>query len=288
MNGILLVDKPAGWTSHDVVAKLRGILHERRIGHSGTLDPMATGLLVAFVGRATRAVEFAESDCKEYLAGLRLGITTDTQDITGTVLSQSAPVDRQTAEAVFAQFRGGISQVPPMYSAIKLDGQKLYTLARRGKTVERKPRNITIHKLECIGEQDGDLLLDVQCSKGTYIRTLCHDIGAALGCGGTLSSLRRIQAGVFSVADALTLEQITEAANVGNVESLLLPVDQLFIDVSALTVCPAQEKRCRNGGTIQLDVPDGQYRIYSEAGEFLTLSAVKSGTAIQIKSFFEV
>lgn len=288
MNGILLVDKPADWTSHDVVAKLRGILHERRIGHSGTLDPMATGLLVVFVGRATRAVEFAESDYKEYLAGLRLGITTDTQDITGNVLSEAVPLDRAAAEAVFPQFRGEISQIPPMYSAIKVNGQKLYALARSGKTVERKARTITIHKLECTGEQDGDLLLDVVCSKGTYIRTLCHDIGAALGCGGTLSSLRRIRAGVFSVEHALTLEQIAAAADAGTVESLLLPVAQLFSDYPALTVDAEQEKRCRNGASIRADAADGIYRLYAEDGEFLMLSELKDGTVEHIKSFFEV
>lgn len=288
MNGILLVDKPADWTSHDVVAKLRGILHERRIGHSGTLDPMATGLLVVFVGRATRAVEFAESDSKEYLAGLRLGVTTDTQDITGNVLSEAPPLDRAAAEAVFPQFRGEISQIPPMYSAIKVNGQKLYALARSGKTVERKARTITIHKLECTGEQGGDLMLDVVCSKGTYIRTLCHDIGAALGCGGTLSSLRRIRAGVFSVEDALTLEQIAAAADAGNAESLLLPVEQLFSDYPVLTVDAEQEKRCRNGASIRTDAADGVYRLYSENGEFLMLSEFKHGTAEHIKSFFEV
>ncbi len=288
MNGILLVDKPMDWTSHDVVAKLRGILKERRIGHSGTLDPLATGLLVVFVGRATRAVEFAEADRKEYLAGLRLGMTTDTQDITGTILAEAAPASRENLETILPQFRGPLSQIPPMYSAIKVNGQKLYALARSGKTVARKPREITIYKLDCVGEEDGTLLLDVECSKGTYIRTLCHDIGEALGCGGTLSSLRRIRAGVFSVEHAYTLEQIAASAEDGTVASLLLPVDCLFAAYPAITVCAAQEKQCRNGASIQVDVTDGTYRVYAQDGAFLALSTVRDGVATHRKSFFEV
>ena len=192
MNGILLVDKPAGWTSHDVVAKLRGVLGERRMGHSGTLDPMATGLLVVFAGRATRAVSFSENHTKCYEAHLRLGLTTDTQDTTGTVLSRAErAVSRAELEAVLPQFRGDILQVPPMYSALKVDGKKLYEIARRGGEVARKARPITIEELTVLGEADGDYILRVRCSKGTYIRTLCHDIGAALGCGGVMSALRR-------------------------------------------------------------------------------------------------
>ena len=165
MNGILLIDKPAGWTSSDVVAKLRGVLHERRIGHSGTLDPMATGLLVVFVGRATRAVEYAESDAKRYTARLRLGLVTDTQDTTGTALGgDPREVPREELEAVLARFRGEIEQIPPMYSAIKVKGQKLYEIARRGGEVERKPRPVTIHTLEILGCEDGDWILDVGCS----------------------------------------------------------------------------------------------------------------------------
>ena len=191
MNGILLVDKPADWTSHDVVAKLRGVLGERRMGHSGTLDPMATGLLVVFAGRATRAVSFSENHTKCYEAHLRLGFTTDTQDTTGTVLSRSeCAVSRAELEAVLPQFRGDILQVPPMYSALKVDGKKLYEIARRGGEVARQARPVTIEELTVLGEADGDYVLRVRCSKGTYIRTLCHDIGAALGCGGVMSALR--------------------------------------------------------------------------------------------------
>ena len=195
MNGILLMDKPGGWTSHDVVAKLRGALHERRIGHAGTLDPMATGLLVVFVGKATKAVQFAEADRKRYIAGLRLGLTTDTQDITGSVLSQCpANVTDAMLDAALEHFRGEIDQVPPMYSAVKIDGQRLYKMARRGQEVERPARRITIHELCRLSSvENGEVTLDVTCSKGTYIRALCADIGAHLGCGGAMSALRRVE-----------------------------------------------------------------------------------------------
>ena len=209
MNGILLVDKPADWTSHDVVAKLRGVLGERRMGHSGTLDPMATGLLVVFAGRATRAVSFSENHSKCYEARLRLGLTTDTQDTTGTVLSRcDRRVTRAELEAALPQFRGDILQTPPMYSALKVDGQKLYEIARRGGEVARKTRPITIEELTVLGEADGDYVLRVRCSKGTYIRTLCHDIGAALGCGGVMSALRRTEVGGYRVGDAHTMDTL--------------------------------------------------------------------------------
>lgn len=289
MNGVLLVDKPRDWTSNDVVAKLRGMLHERRIGHSGTLDPMATGLLVVFVGRATRAVEFAEAHAKRYLAGLRLGICTDTQDITGKLLARSdACVDEAALLAVLAHFRGEISQIPPMYSAIKVNGQKLYDIARRGGEVERKPRRITISSLELLGREEEEWLLDVRCSKGTYIRTLCHDIGAALGCGGCMSSLRRIEAGAFSVKDAYTLEEIQKAAEEGGAENLLLPVDSLFREYPSWTAEAVRERRLRCGNRVKCSRKDGTYRVYSESGEFLLLGQVSGGELKTIKSFFEV
>ena len=251
MNGILLIDKQPDWTSNDVVAKLKGILHQRRIGHSGTLDPMATGLLVVFVGRATRAVEFAEGHDKRYLAGLRLGITTDTQDITGTVLEEkNVSVSMEELDQALALFRGEIQQVPPMYSAIKHQGRRLYDIARKGGQVERAPRTITIHDLRVTGGQGGDWLLDVSCSKGTYVRTLCHDLGQTLGCGGCMSSLRRVQAGQFSVEQAVTLEQVQHMADEGRAEELLLPVDSLFDQYPACVVDAAQEKKIRCGAVL--------------------------------------
>ena len=289
MNGILLIDKPCDWTSSDVVAKLRGILRERRIGHAGTLDPMATGLLVVFVGRATRAVEFAEAQEKHYRAGLRLGLETDTQDVTGTAVGgEPRAVSERELEATLTSFRGEISQIPPMYSAIKVNGKKCYEIARRGGVVERKPRTLRISELSIAGRQGEDFLLDVSCSKGTYIRTLCNDIGAALGCGGCMSSLRRTRSGRFSVENAFTLEQVQQAADSGTAESLLLPVDTLFQDSPLLCVNAAEEKRIRVGSAIPVSSPDGIYRVYSADGVFLALSQVQRGRKRKKKSFFEV
>ena len=289
MNGILLIDKPEGWTSNDVVQKLRGMLRERRIGHSGTLDPMATGLLVVFVGRATRAVEFAEQHDKRYIAGLRLGQTTDTQDITGNTLESS---DKLPAEeelvAALENFKGEISQIPPMYSAIKVNGQRLYEIARKGGEVERKARNIKILSLDMLGKQEGDYLLDVRCSKGTYIRTLCHDLGNSLGCGGCMSSLRRVEAGRFSLENAVTLEQVQDYVNRGEAEKLLMPVDKLFDYCPECKVNEAQEKKLRCGNYIDFKMADGEYRVYSQSGEFLLLGRVKNNVLSTVKNFFEV
>ena len=211
MTGLLLIDKENGWTSQDAVSKLRGILHERRIGHAGTLDPMATGLLLVLVGRATRAASYAEATEKQYFCALRPGIVTDTQDITGRILSESAL--RPTAEevqAVLPRFTGEITQLPPMYSAIKVNGQKLYDIARRGGEVERKTRTITVHSIEYCGESGGDHLLRIRCSKGTYIRSLARDIGEALQTGAHLTYLRRTLVGEYTEAQCLTLEQFED------------------------------------------------------------------------------
>ncbi len=283
MNGILLVDKPAGWTSNDVVQKLRGILHERRIGHAGTLDPMATGLLTVFVGRATRAVEFAEQDRKRYLAGLRLGISTDTQDITGTVLEErDVNVSQAELGHVLQNFQGTISQIPPMYSAVKVQGRRLYKLAREGKTVERNARIITIYRIELLSYDGNQIMLDVSCSKGTYIRTLCNDIGEALRCGGCLSSLRRTEAGVFSVSEASSLEKIIAG------DFSVLPTDTLFQKHKALTLRENEERKVRNGAAFQSEVQDGYYRLYAPSGEFLALGSAENNNMKIVKSFFEV
>ena len=287
-NGILVIDKPAGWTSHDVVAKLRGILHVKRIGHAGTLDPMATGVLPVFVGRATRAVEFAAEREKEYIAGLRLGVVTDTQDCTGTTLeTHPVEVTRDQVEAILDRFRGDLQQIPPMYSAVKKNGRKLYELARRGVEVERQPRPVTIHQLELLDQvSPTDYTLRVLCSKGTYVRTLCHDMGQALGCGGTLFSLRRTRSAGFTLEDAVTLEDVAAAADPA---ALLLPVDAYFSGYPVLQLqTGAEEKRIRNGNSLTLDGPDGTYRVYSRQGEFLALSQRSQGCLTTIKSFFEV
>ena len=288
MNGILLVDKPEGWTSHDVVAKLRGVMHERRAGHSGTLDPMATGLLVLFFGRATRAAEFAEADEKEYIAGIRFGITTDTQDTTGNVLSSCEPrFTEAELDAALQKFRGDIMQVPPMFSAIKQNGKKLYEIARRGGEVERKARPVHIISLE--REGDGvDITLHIRCSKGTYVRTLCHDIGQELGCGACMSSLRRIRAGAFSVENAYTLDKVLAAAERGEEQSLLLPVDALFAEYPEFRLSEKQEKCLKNGAFFSCAAEPGQYRAYSAQGEFIALASADGAEMRTVKSFCEV
>jgi len=287
MNGILLVDKPEGWTSMDVCAKLRGAMHTKRIGHSGTLDPMATGLLVVFAGRATRAVQFAENDEKEYAATLRLGVVTDTQDTTGNVLFEKpVNVTDDEIEAALEKFKGEIDQIPPMYSAIKINGQKLYDIARRGGEVERKARRVTIHELELISREGNDLLLRVRCSKGTYIRALCNDIGAELGCGGCMASLRRTFAGRFSIENAHTMQMLTSPET--DLESLLLPLESLFADKERALLSPNQEKIIRNGGEFSCNYSAEEYTAFSESGEFLALCRVSEGKMRVIKSFYEV
>lgn len=285
-NGIVIMDKPAGWTSMDVCAKLRGILKTKKIGHAGTLDPMATGVLPVFVGQATRAVSFAEGGEKEYVAGLRLGRTTNTQDTEGQTLTQSpVTVGREELEAVLPRFTGEISQIPPMFSAIKINGQKLYDLARQGKEVERKARAVTIFALEVVEQvSETDYILRIRCSKGTYVRTLCHDIGQALGCGGCMFSLRRTMAAGFTLDESVTLEQMQEGG-----EALLRPTDSLFRDRPDYRLkTEKQEERCRNGNPffIQENLPEGEYRIYGREGAFLCLSRLQGDTMTSLKNFF--
>lgn len=286
MNGIVIVDKPQGWTSQDVTARLRRVFGTRRIGHGGTLDPMATGVLPVFVGRATRGVEFFEHAEKVYETVLRPGITTDTEDITGTVLTQhDVMLTEAQVEAVLPQFRGEIMQVPPMYSALKVNGQKLCDLARKGKEIPRDPRPITIHELTFLGMENGGIRLRVHCSKGTYIRTLCKDIGEALGCGGCMESLRRVSAGEYAIDEAVPLQELLDAQNP---ETYLRTVDTMFRNYPAVKLTPNQEKRCRNGNSFTVAIPDGRYRTYSQSGEFLMLAEVVQGTMGTVKSFFEV
>lgn len=290
-NGILVIDKPADWTSMDVCAKVRGIFHEKRVGHAGTLDPMATGVLPVFIGRATRAVEFASESEKEYIAELKLGVITNTQDTTGEVVEERpVTVDRDQVLAVLDRFRGDITQIPPMYSAIKIGGKKLYELARKGKEVERAPRPVCIHELELLDSAGpADYRLRVRCSKGTYIRTLCHDIGEALGCGGCMGALRRTMAAGFTLADAVTLEAVQAAADRGEADSLLLPVDAYFAGRPILILKPEEEKKLRNGMTLVMpSLPEGEYRVYGGDQTFLALCRAERGKLITVKSFFPV
>ena len=292
-NGILIVDKPAGWTSQDVAAKLRGVFHEKRVGHGGTLDPMATGVLPIFLGRATRAVPFFEHADKVYEAVLRLGLVTDTQDSTGRVLEEhSVDITCEQLEALLPRFRGVIQQIPPMYSAVKVNGQKLYALARKGQEVEREPRTVVIHELTLLDRDqsqsstlNSQFALRIHCSKGTYVRTLCHDMGAALGCGGCMAALRRTRAGRYDIAQAHPLDEILADPDP---ERFLLPIDSLFADRPRCAINEAGEKKLRNGASLRTGkLADGEYRVYGPGGDFLALCAVSSGELRAIKSFFE-
>ena len=286
MNGIVIVDKPQEWTSQDVTARLRRVFNTRRIGHGGTLDPMATGVLPVFVGRGTRGVEFFEHAEKAYEATLLLGRTTDTEDVFGNTLTeQEVRLSEAEFLAVLPRFRGKIMQVPPMYSALKVNGQKLCDLARKGKEVERQPREIEIFELQCLEFSGNTARLRIQCSKGTYIRTLCKDIGQALGCGGCMAQLRRVQAGEYTIDEAVPLQELLETDDPGK---YLRSVDSMFRKYPEITLTANQEKRCRHGNSFSIAMQAGTYRCYSQNGEFLMLAKVEDGIMTTIKSFFEV
>lgn len=296
-SGVLLVNKHAGVTSHDIVGKIRKLYGTRRVGHTGTLDPMATGVLVILIGRAAKACEYLASDVKRYRAGLKLGLTSDTEDTTGEVLTHSDTIpSREEFYAVLPQFLGKIRQIPPMYSALKVGGQKLCDLARRGVTVERQAREIEIFALDATPtDSDCDYLLDVRCSGGTYIRTLCADIGAALGCGGVMSSLERVETSGFLLENAHTVSNLEEMSMEERL-SLLIPTEALFSALSAINLPVFYEKLCRSGceiylrkiGSPSLTVGE-RVRICTESGEFFALGEVREyekGLAIKaIKTF---
>ena len=287
-DGIINVYKEKGYTSHDVVAKMRGILKQKKIGHTGTLDPNAEGVLPVCLGNGTKLCDMLADRTKTYRAVLLLGLETDTQDTTGVTLAEyPVSVTEEEVRAAVLSFQGDYEQVPPMYSALKVDGKKLYELARKGQEVERQPRAVTIHSLT-LEEQTGpaDYTLRVRCSKGTYVRTLCHDIGRALGCGGCMSGLRRTMAAGFKLEDALPLEQVLQAEGPA---SLLLGVDAYFADRPVLILKPPAEKKVRNGMSLFLpETPDGEYRVYGAEGTFLALSRMERGRLTTIKSFFPV
>ena len=292
MQGILIVDKPTDWTSFDVIAKLRGILGTRKLGHSGTLDPMATGVLPVFCGGASKAVDLQLDHTKAYRAVLKLGSRTDTGDVTGTVL-ETVPVTAGEKELleVLPQFVGSQMQTPPMYSAVKINGQPLYKMARQGIEVERKARPIEIFSLEYGGSPaENEYALTVRCSKGTYIRVLLEEIAAAMGQKGTMSALRRVAAGVYTEADAHTLEEIQAAKNEGPaaLEALMLPVESVFGSLPLLTVAPKVEQHLYNGcPTSRYPAADGRYRVRNEAGQFLGLANIVGGVLKVEKLFVE-
>lgn len=291
-NGVLIVNKHAGVTSHDIVGMVRRLYHTRRVGHAGTLDPMATGVLVVLIGRAAKASEYLSHDAKHYRATLRLGLTTDTEDTTGTVLttSESIPTNKEL-QAILPRFCGKIMQTPPMYSALKVDGQKLVDLARKGETVERAAREIEIFSLEAAPTNDPcEFILDVHCSGGTYIRTLCADIGAALGCGGAMAALERGEACGFDLSISHTTEELEQMSDEERLESLI-PTEKLFADLPRVHLSAFFEKLCRSGCEIYLkklglSLPlgtrvtlcnaNGAFFALGEVGEFRDGVAVKA------------
>lgn len=292
-DGILLLDKPAGMTSFDAVARVRRLYGTRQVGHTGTLDPMATGLLVVLVGRAVKASEFLTEKDKEYTAGLRLGLTTDTEDITGTVLTRCGELPARAAVLSAAEsFVGEILQTPPMYSALKINGKKLVDLARRGVTVERQARPVRIHSLEIDGG-GADYTMRVSCSKGTYIRTLCADIGKKLGCGAVMSSLRRTKTGEFDLAHAHTPEKIAGMSEEERA-ALLLPTETLFTALPYVSLPEFFERLAKNGCEIYQKkigtdfVPRTRLRIGGKGG-FFALGEIREypdGTAIKLLKCF--
>ena len=290
--------KGEGMTSHDVVNKVRRLYNTKRVGHAGTLDPLATGVLVVLVGRAAKACEYISSDRKTYKATLRLGLTTDTEDVTGEVLTKSENIpDSETVKAVCREFVGNLKQIPPMYSALKVGGQKLYDLARQGVTVEREARDITVFALDCEAtESKTDYILTVTCSGGTYIRTLCADIGARLGCGGVMATLERAEACGISLDECHTVEEI-EKMSEGERQNILLPTERLFDDLEAVKLpaffeklfrdgCPIYQKKIKTGYPI-----GSRVKICSENGKFFALGTVverEEGTAIKSLKIFEL
>ena len=286
--GILCIDKPRDWTSFDVVAKCRGITKCRKLGHGGTLDPMATGVLPLFFGRAVKATALMPVEEKRYRAEIQFGLATDTQDNTGKVLSRSdAPVTREALEAALATQRGEIKQLPPMFSAVWVDGKRLYDLARKGREVERPLRDVTVHRLELL---DFDptartCTIDVTCSKGTYIRTICHDLGAALGCGGVLTGLRRTMTMGFTEDQCVTLEQLEKICGEGRLEEALLPVDSAFSAYGRIFLSPHQARMFCSGAVLdtrRVRHPDTTetLRVYEGGGvsRFLGLARVEPST----------
>ncbi|NLK86047.1 MAG: tRNA pseudouridine(55) synthase TruB [Clostridiaceae bacterium] len=315
MDGIINVLKPPGMTSFDVVAVLRGLTGVRRIGHAGTLDPMAAGVLPVCIGRAAKAIEFLMEKDKRYRAELTLGITTDTQDTTGTITSSKKPEvsDQQIADAVSA-FEGKYLQVPPMHSAVRVDGKRLYELAREGVEIERQQREVEIFsaKLLSIDRSEGvRALIDIHCSKGTYIRTLCSDIGDRLGCGGCMSFLLRMAAGPFEISDSITLEELSALREKGGLHNALIGVDRVFAGLEAYRLDEASEKRFGNGMQIPLSralLPDtgnedrsglkssvsqdgSLVRVYGSNGDFIALGMVfddAKGYYLKVRKFFKI
>lgn len=292
--GVLVVNKHEGVTSHRIISAIRKLYDTARVGHTGTLDPLATGVLPVLIGRAAKASDYLMAENKRYIAEMKLGLTTDTEDITGTVLTQCRTLPSEEAvQTVCREFVGKISQVPPMYSAIKVDGRKLVDIAREGGEVERKARTVEIYRLDCEKISDDTYRLDVACSKGTYIRTLCKDIGEKLGCGAVMSALVRTQTGVFTLDQAVTIAELEQMSFAERL-TLPKPVESLFLDIPAVNINEFYAKLIR-GGTelyqkkLRTDYPVGQLLRLRCKGEFIALGRVteyESGTAVKPEKLF--
>ena len=294
MTGIILLDKPKDITSFGAVARVRRICGEKKCGHTGTLDPMATGVLTIMLGGATRFIELLPSHDKAYTASFRLGTVTDTLDITGKVLeTRDVNVTAEQVKEKIKEFIGEISQLPPMYSAVSVDGQRLYDLARQGIEVERTPRNVTVFSIEMLSEneQTGEYEISVECSSGTYIRTLISDLGEALGCGAVMTDLRRTKANGFDIKNAVTLEQLSEAAENGVFDEVVTPVEKALEIYPMIKVTAAQAKRFRNGGELDLQrlkYPRmlGYFRIYDPEDNFIGLGEIGTGDSLAVKRVY--
>lgn len=288
MNGIIVIDKPKGRTSHDMVYFIRRMTGIKKVGHTGTLDPDATGVLPLCIGNGTKVSDMLLESDKCYRAELILGKTTDTQDLSGNVLEEKE-VNLSEEEIVKAaeSFVGEIEQIPPMYSAIKQDGKKLYELARKGIEVERKPRRVTVNEITIVKIDKNTVTIDVDCSKGTYIRTLCSDIGEKLGCGGCMGNLRRTKAGMFNIDESHTLEEIEKLKENGKLGNIILPVDSVFMKYPKIQLNEKQVKSVTNGIRMTYKGIEGQtYRVYDNNNEFLCISKIEDGKLRLVKSFW--
>lgn len=293
-SGVINIYKEAVYTSHDVVAKLRGILKQKKIGHTGTLDPQAQGVLPVCLGKGTKLCDLLADHDKEYEAVLRLGITTDTQDMEGNVLQESSvQVSEEEVRTCILSFQGEQMQVPPMYSALKVNGKKLYELAREGKVVERKARPVTFHKIEVLWMELPKVKIRVQCSKGTYIRTLCNDIGEKLGCGGCMEELLRTRVERFALEDAVKLDEVQKAMEEGTVDSLILPVDRIFDQYPTAKTTTQGDLLVHNGNRLfsellqeEPEAESGYVRVYDSEDTFIGLFAKKTDQLVPVKMFY--
>ena len=293
-SGVINIYKEAGYTSHDVVAKLRGILKQKKIGHTGTLDPQAQGVLPVCLGKGTKLCDLLADHDKEYEAVLRLGITTDTQDMEGSVLQESSvQMSEEEVRTCILSFQGEQMQVPPMYSALKVNGKKLYELAREGKVVERKARPVTFHKIEVLWMELPKVKIRVQCSKGTYIRTLCNDIGEKLGCGGCMEELLRTRVERFALEDAVKLDEVQKAMEEGTVDSLIFPVDRIFDQYPTAKTTTQGDLLVHNGNRLfsellqeEPEAESGYVRVYDSEDTFIGLFEKKTDQLVPVKMFY--